>query len=101
MKNYQNISDLIKYFFASVVLPIVDALIDIPETSTIQHGAKMNIPEIVKEYGDRLKGFIRKRVKSLDDADDIMQEVFYELAEAERLMKPVDQVAAWLYTVAR
>lgn len=79
----------------------MDALIDIPETSTIQHGAKMNIPEIVKEYGDRLKGFIRKRVKSLDDADDIMQEVFYELAEAEKLMKPVDQVAAWLYTVAR
>jgi RNA polymerase sigma factor (sigma-70 family) len=61
----------------------------------------MNIPEIIKEYGARLKGFIRKRVRSVDDADDILQEVFYQLAEADRLMKPVDQIAAWLYTVAR
>lgn len=61
----------------------------------------MNIPEIVKEYGSRLKGFIRKRVRSADDADDIFQEVFYQLAEADRLTKPIDQMAAWLYTVAR
>jgi len=61
----------------------------------------MNIPEIVRKYGDRLRGFIRKRVRSIDDADDILQEVFYQLAETERLMKPIDQMTAWLYTVAR
>jgi RNA polymerase sigma factor (sigma-70 family) len=61
----------------------------------------MNIPEIIKQYGSRLKGFIRKRVNSLEDADDILQDVFYQLAEADRMTKPVEQVSAWLYTVAR
>lgn len=84
-----------------IVYTIVEALINISQTSAIQQDTKMNIPEIIKEYGGRLKGFIRKRVHSVDDADDILQEVFYQLAETDRLMKPVDQVAAWLYTVAR
>ncbi len=85
----------------SIVFPNVETLINISQTSVIPQGAKMNIPEIIKEYGSRLKGFIRKRVHSMDDADDILQEVFYQLAETDRLMKPVDQIAAWLYTVAR
>ena len=84
-----------------VVYQIVDALVNISQTIAVQHNAKMNIPEIVKKYGGRLRGFIRKRVHSVDDAEDILQEVFYQLTEADRLMKPVDQVAAWLYTVAR
>jgi RNA polymerase sigma factor (sigma-70 family) len=79
----------------------VDALVNISQTSAVQQEAKMNIPEIIKEYGGRLRGFIRKRVRSVDDAEDILQEVFYQLSEAERLMKPIDQIAAWLYTVAR
>ena len=79
----------------------MDALVNISQTSAVQQEAKMNIPEIIKEYGGRLRGFIRKRVRSVDDAEDILQEVFYQLAEADRLMKPVDQIAAWLYTVAR
>jgi len=79
----------------------VDALVNISQTVAVQHDVKMNIPEIVKKYGDRLRGFIRKRVRSIDDADDILQEVFYQLAETERLMKPIDQMTAWLYTVAR
>ena len=61
----------------------------------------MNIPEIIKHNGSRLKGFIRKRVRSVEEADDILKEVFYQLAETDRMMKPIDQVAAWLYTVAR
>ena len=84
-----------------IVYRIVDALVNISQTAAVQHDVKMNIPEIVKKYGDRLRGFIRKRVRSIDDADDILQEVFYQLAETERLMKPIDQMAAWLYTVAR
>jgi len=62
---------------------------------------KLNIADIIKKYGSRLKGFIRKRVRSSQDADDILQEVYYQLADADRLMKPIDQMASWLFTVAR
>ena len=62
---------------------------------------KHQISEIVKDYGSRLKGFIRKRVNSVEDAEDILQDVFYQLAEADQLMKPIEQISAWLYTVAR
>jgi RNA polymerase sigma factor (sigma-70 family) len=62
---------------------------------------KLNITEIIKNNGSKLRRFIRSKVKSTDDADDIFQEVFYRLAEADNLMKPVDQVSGWLYTVAR
>jgi RNA polymerase sigma factor (sigma-70 family) len=49
----------------------------------------------------RLRSFIRKRVLDESDAEDILQEVFYELVQAYRLMKPVEQVGAWLFRVAR
>ena len=49
----------------------------------------------------RLRNFIRKRVDNESDAEDILQEVFYELVEAYRLMRPVEQVGAWLFRVAR
>lgn len=49
----------------------------------------------------RLRSFIRKRVLDSGDAEDILQDVFYELIEAYRMMKPVEQVTAWLYRVAR
>lgn len=49
----------------------------------------------------RLRDFIRKRVPDLGDAEDILQDVFYELIEAFRLMKPIEHVGAWLYRVAR
>jgi RNA polymerase sigma factor (sigma-70 family) len=62
---------------------------------------KQHISEIVKDYGSRLKGFIRKRVNSIEDAEDILQDVFYQLAEADQMMKPIEQISAWLYTVAR
>ena len=71
------------------------------KTMEIQVAQMANISEIVSEYGSRLTGFIRKRVKRLEDAEDIFQEVFYQLAEADRLMKPIDEMAAWLFTVAR
>ncbi len=61
---------------------------------------KEHISAIVKNYGNRLKGFIRKRVNSIEDAEDILQDVFYQLAEADLLMKPIEQVSAWLYKVA-
>lgn len=48
----------------------------------------------------RLFLFIRKRVDDEGDAEDILQDVFYELIEAYRLMKPIEQVGSWLYRVA-
>jgi RNA polymerase sigma factor (sigma-70 family) len=49
----------------------------------------------------RLRNFIRRRVADPSDAEDILQEVFYELVETYRLMKPIEQVGAWLFRVAR
>jgi RNA polymerase sigma factor (sigma-70 family) len=49
----------------------------------------------------RLLDFIRKRVPTQEDAEDILQDVFYELVNTYRLMKPVEQMASWLFTVAR
>jgi RNA polymerase sigma factor (sigma-70 family) len=55
---------------------------------------------IHREYA-RLRNFIRRRVADQADAEDILQDVFYELVEAYRMMKPVEQVTAWLFRVAR
>jgi len=55
---------------------------------------------IGREQG-RLRNFIRRRVADEADAEDILQDVFYELIEAYRLMQPIEQVGAWLYRVAR
>jgi RNA polymerase sigma factor (sigma-70 family) len=62
---------------------------------------KQHISDIINNYSKRLKGFIRKRVRNAEDAEDILQEVYYQLADADRLLKPIDQMAAWLFTVAR
>jgi RNA polymerase sigma factor (sigma-70 family) len=55
---------------------------------------------IGREQG-RLRNFIRKRVPDEADAEDILQDVFYELIEAYRLMKPIEQAGAWMFRVAR
>jgi RNA polymerase sigma factor (sigma-70 family) len=59
------------------------------------------ISEAIERERTRLRGFIRRRVANPSDAEDILQEVFYELVAAYRLMKPVEQVGAWLFRVAR
>jgi RNA polymerase sigma factor (sigma-70 family) len=59
------------------------------------------ISETIAREQSRLRQFIRKRVPDDGDAEDIFQEVFYELVDAYRLMKPVEQVGAWLFRVAR
>ncbi len=59
------------------------------------------ISEVIQRERRRLLNFIRKRVGDQGDAEDILQDVFYELIEAYRLMQPVEQVGAWLYRVAR
>ncbi|MEO6910527.1 MAG: RNA polymerase sigma factor [Edaphobacter sp.] len=57
--------------------------------------------EAMERDEPRLRSFIRKRVSDSGDAEDILQDVFYELIEAYRLMKPIEQVTAWLFRVAR
>jgi RNA polymerase sigma factor (sigma-70 family) len=60
-----------------------------------------SISEVVKQEKQRLRNFIRSRVENPLDAEDILQEVFYELVVAFRLMQPLDHAAAWLFRVAR
>ena len=57
-----------------------------------------SVTAIVKDYRRRLLGFIRKRVTNEADAEDILQDVFYQLLGNK---EPIDQVASWLFTVAR
>lgn len=59
------------------------------------------ISEAVERERVRLRNFIRRRVPDAGDAEDILQDVFFELVAAYRLMKPIEQVGAWLFRVAR
>ena len=59
------------------------------------------ISEIIAEDRSRLRNFIRKRVPNEADAEDLLQEVFFEVVEAYRLMEPVQQWSAWMFKVAR
>jgi RNA polymerase sigma factor (sigma-70 family) len=61
----------------------------------------INISETVRKERSRLLDFIRRRVPEETDAEDILQDVFYQLVETYRLMKPIEQVTNWLFTVAR
>src|SRR5262245_948517 len=66
---------------------------------SLEHDNK--IWEVVKREQSRLRNFIRRRVPNPLDAEDILQEVFYELVEANRLLMPIEHVTGWLYRVAR
>jgi RNA polymerase sigma factor (sigma-70 family) len=68
-----------------------------PSNST----ADQDITATVLRERSRLGNFIRRRVANQTDADDILQEVFYEFMQAYRLPEPIEQVSAWLFRVAR
>lgn len=59
------------------------------------------ISEAVEQHEPRLRSFIRARVPDVLDAEDILQDVFYELARANRLLVPIEHLSGWLYQVAR
>jgi RNA polymerase sigma factor (sigma-70 family) len=59
------------------------------------------ISDVIAEEGSRLRNFIRRRVPDESDAEDLLQEVFYELVEANRLLMPIEYVTGWLFRVAR
>lgn len=76
----------------------MEALLMQPETIHQQDGI---IQQAVVKNRSRLIDFIRRRVPDSFDAEDIAQDVFFELVETYRLMKPVEQLASWLFSVAR
>jgi RNA polymerase sigma factor (sigma-70 family) len=59
------------------------------------------ITAVVEREQSRLRNFIRRRVSDPRDAEDIVQDVFYELVEANRLLMPIEHVTGWLFRVAR
>ena len=59
------------------------------------------ISEVVEREQSRLRNFIRRRVPDPADVDDILQDVFYELVEANRLLMPIEHITGWLFRVAR
>src|SRR6201996_5923516 len=59
------------------------------------------IAQAMEKDGSRLRNYIRKQVLDRDATEDILQDVFSELVEAYRLLKPIEQVSAWLFRVAR
>ncbi len=60
-----------------------------------------SIRNVVRENGKRLFDFIRNRVDGQEEAEDIYQDVMFELTNAYRVMQPIEKMAAWLYRVAR
>lgn len=72
-------------------------------SSNIATGAERNVrvADIFRNYQEQLKGFITKRVSSKEDSEDILQNVFYQFLKYDREESPIEQIAAWLYSVAR
>lgn len=60
-----------------------------------------NIVKVFGEYKERLVSFVCKRLAVKDEAEDIVQEIFYQLSRVNDAAKPIEQTAAWLFRVAR
>src|SRR6516164_5008926 len=69
--------------------------------SVVMSEQDRRISEIVAAQRSRLRNFIRRRVSNEADVEDVLQDVFYELVEANRLLMPIDYVTGWLFRVAR
>jgi RNA polymerase sigma factor (sigma-70 family) len=74
---------------------------DAASLERMAHEQDERISEVVKREQSRLLNFIRRRVPDPRDAEDILQDVFYELVEANRLLMPIEHVTGWLFRVAR
>jgi RNA polymerase sigma factor (sigma-70 family) len=68
---------------------------------SVQGEHDRQISEVVRRESSRLRNFIRKRVADAADAEDILQDAYYELVEAFRLMRPVEHIGPWLFRVVR
>jgi len=74
---------------------------DAASLERMSHEQDRRISEVVEREQSRLRNFIRRRVPDPRDAEDVLQEVFYELVEANRLLMPIEHVTGWLFRVAR
>src|SRR3989442_13514534 len=74
---------------------------EVPSIAWMAAEEERRITDAVESQGGRLRSFIRRRVGDADEAGDILQDVFYELVLAYRLMKPVEHLGAWVLHVAR
>jgi RNA polymerase sigma factor (sigma-70 family) len=63
--------------------------------------AKTGLTAVAAAYHKRLLRFVRRRIPAADEAEDIVQEIFYQLSRVNTMAKPVEQTAAWLFRVAR
>lgn len=87
-----------QYFAALTVFPFVDAA---PPLDQVMADQDKHIAEVIARERKRLGSFIRRRVPDPGDAEDILQDVFSELIESVRMVRPIEQVGAWLFQVAR
>lgn len=88
----------LQYFPASFVFTRMDTLL--AHATNMTEDNKRLAETVVRERS-RLLNYIRQQVPEPGDAEDILQDVFYELVEAYRLPQPIEQVGAWLFRVAR
>jgi len=78
-----------------------DLAVDSTGAASMERDQDRRIAETVDREGPRLRSFIRRRVQDWSDAEDVLQEVFYELTEAYRSLQPAEEMTAWLFRVAR
>ena len=74
---------------------------DVPVSTSAMTEQERQIAEIVAKERPRLRNFIRRRVTDPSDVEDIVQDVFYRLVEANRLLMPIEHITGWLFSVAR
>ena len=79
----------------------MDDAAGLPSQERMAPEQDQRIADVVKREQSRLRNFIRRRVPDPRDAEDILQDVFYELVEANRLLMPIEHVTGWLFRVAR
>jgi len=72
-----------------------------PSLNRMAREQDQHISEVVRRERSRLLNFIRSRVPNPGDAEDVLQDVFYRLVEANRLLMPIEHVTGWLFRVAR
>ncbi len=87
-----------QYFARPAVYTGMDARLD---ASWRMAEDNRSLADTFAQESARLRNFVRRRVADPGDAEDILQEVFHELVEARRMLRPIEQVGAWLFRVAR
>lgn len=76
--------------------------VTMPQKETNKQFSQQEVGRLVEEYQPRLKAFVRKHVDNIEDADDILQDVFYQLVKTvEDALNPIEHVSGWLYRVAK